>query len=205
MDMIGYTKSFLVKELFMKVKEITFTALMAAVCCILGPLSIPIGAIPISLSVLSVYLCVFALGTKFGTVSVLIYLLLGAVGLPVFSGFQGGIAKLAGPTGGYIIGFVFQAFVTGIFLDIASRSEGIRKYVIQIIGMVIGLAVCYTFGTIWFMVSTSTPLAASLSTCVIPFLPFDALKIAIGAIVGNALRIALSKANLVIFRKAANR
>lgn len=187
----------------MKVKEITFTALMAAVCCILGPLSIPIGTIPVTLTVLSVYLCVFALGTKLGTISVLVYLLLGAAGLPVFSGFQGGVAKIAGPTGGYIIGFVFQALITGLLIDLASRFRGVAKYVIQIIGMIAGLAVCYTFGTIWFMVSTGTGLAASLAACVIPFLPFDALKIGISFIVGNALRSALTRAHLMTYRKAA--
>lgn len=80
------------------------TALMAAVTCILAPLSVPIGPVPISLTNFAIYLSLYLLDWKKGTLSYLIYLLLGLVGLPVFSGFTGGLAKLAGPTGGYIIG-----------------------------------------------------------------------------------------------------
>ena len=86
------------------VKKITFTALMTAVMCILSPLSIPIGPVPITLSVACVFLCVYTLGAKLGSVACGIYILLGLVGLPVFSGFAGGPAKLFGPTGGYIVG-----------------------------------------------------------------------------------------------------
>lgn len=186
----------------MKVKEITFTALMAAVCCILGPLSIPIGAIPISLTVVSVYLCVFALGTKFGTIAYVVYLLLGAAGLPVFSGFQGGVGKLVGPTGGYLIGFIIMAVITGLFIDMASHFFGMKKYVLQVIGMVFGLAVCYLFGTVWFMVTAHVTLIAGLTTCVFPFLPFDALKIAFCVVIGNALRHALTRAHLISYAKA---
>ena len=156
----------------MKVKEITFTALMAAVCCILGPLSIPIGTVPISLTVVSVYLCVFALGTKFGTIAYVIYLLLGAAGLPVFSQFQGGVSKLVGPTGGYLIGFVIMAVITGLFIDMASHFSGAKKYLLQVVGMVFG------------------------------FLPFDALKIAFCVVIGNALRLALTRAHLISYAKA---
>ncbi len=186
----------------MKVKEITFTALMAAVCCILGPLSIPIGTVPISLTVVSVYLCVFALGTKFGTIAYVIYLLLGAAGLPVFSQFQGGVSKLVGPTGGYLIGFVIMAVITGLFIDMASHFSGAKKYLLQVVGMVFGLAVCYLFGTVWFMVAYHVTLIAGLSTCVFPFLPFDALKIAFCVVIGNALRLALTRAHLISYAKA---
>ena len=88
-----------------KTYEITMTALMAAVTCILAPLSIPIGPVPISFTNLAIYLSLYLLGWKRGTISYLIYLLIGLIGLPVFSGFTGGVGKLAGPTGGYIIGF----------------------------------------------------------------------------------------------------
>ena len=89
-----------------KTYEITITALMTAVTCILAPMSIPIGPVPISFTNLAIYLSLYLLGWKRGTISYLIYLLIGLVGLPVFSGFTGGPAKLAGPTGGYIIGFI---------------------------------------------------------------------------------------------------
>ena len=102
-----------------KTYEITMTALMAAVTCILAPLSIPIGPVPISFTNLAIYLSLYLLGWKKGTISYLIYLLLGLVGLPVFSGFTGGPAKLAGPTGGYIIGFIVMAVEKEGYLRVA--------------------------------------------------------------------------------------
>ena len=90
------------------------TALMTAVTCILAPLSIPIGPVPISLTNFAIYLSLYLLDWKKGTISYILYLLLGLVGLPVFSGFTGGIGKLAGPTGGYIIGFIPMAIIAGI-------------------------------------------------------------------------------------------
>ena len=103
-----------------KTYAITVTALMTAVTCILAPLSIPIGPVPISLTNLAIYISLYLLGWKRGTISYLIYLLIGLVGIPVFSGFTGGPAKLAGPTGGYIIGFIAMAII--IFI----RSPGIN-------------------------------------------------------------------------------
>ena len=84
--------------------QMAVTALMAAALCVLGPLSVPIGAIPISLSNFVICLTAWLLGPKFGTLSVAVYLLIGLVGVPVFSGYGAGIAKLAGPTGGYLVG-----------------------------------------------------------------------------------------------------
>ena len=185
------------KEFYMKIKEITVTALMAAVCCILAPISVPVGPVPVSLLVLAALFCVFAVGTRLGTLAFTIFLLLGAAGLPVFSGWQGGIAKLAGPTGGYLIGCIPMILIAGAFITWSEKKKGALKYVIQAIGMVIGVLVCYAFGTAWFMIESGSNLATSLSLCVLPFLPFDAIKIAIAMIVGNPLRAALTKADLM--------
>ena len=100
-----------------KTYRMAMTALMAAVTCVLAPMSIPIGPVPISFTNLAIYLSLYLLDWKKGTLSYLIYLLLGLVGLPVFSGFTGGLAKLAGPTGGYIIGFIPMAIIAGIVID----------------------------------------------------------------------------------------
>lgn len=107
------------------------TALMTAVTCILAPLSIPIGPVPISLTNFAIYLSLYLLDWKKGTISYILYLLLGLVGLPVFSGFTGGIGKLAGPTGGYIIGFIPMAIIAGIVIDKFSQRW------IQILGMIV--------------------------------------------------------------------
>lgn len=185
-----------------KTTELVFTAVMAALCCILGPLSVPIGAVPISLTIIAVFLCVFALKTKLGTLAVIIYLLLGLVGLPVFSGFSGGVAKVAGPTGGYLVGYIFLALIAGLAIDKSYDFTGVKRYVCQIAGMVLGVAVCYLFGTIWFVVMMDVTFGYALGVCVIPFIPVDALKIVICIVLGNALRKALSSARLVQYRTA---
>ena len=114
---------------------ITVTALMTAVTCILAPLSIPIGPVPISLTNLAIYISLYLLGWKRGTISYLIYLLIGLVGIPVFSGFTGGPAKLAGPTGGYIIGTVSGALSICVFPFIPG------DLIKMIIAMLIGPAI----------------------------------------------------------------
>ena len=97
------------------------TALMAAAMCVLGPLTVPIGAVPISLANFVICLTAWLLGPKFGTLSVAVYLLIGLVGVPVFSGYGAGIAKLAGPTGGYLVGYLLLAFIGGLFIE---KSKG---------------------------------------------------------------------------------
>ena len=112
---------------------IAMIALMTAVTCILGPLSVPIGPVPISLTNLAIYFTVILLGWKKGTVSYVIYLLIGLVGVPVFSSFSAGPAKLFGPTGGYLIGFIFLAMISGWFIE---KFPG--KRVMYFVGMVLG-------------------------------------------------------------------
>ena len=173
------------------VKNMALIGIMAAVCCVLGPWSIPIGTIPITLQVIAVYLCAYVLGAKKGTLAVIIYVLLGFIGLPVFARFSGGVASLVGPAGGYIIGFIFMAFVSGLFVE----RYGIKKVHLQVIGMLLGLAVCYLFGTVWFTVLNTNGMdfAAALAVCVYPFIPFDIAKIVISVILGNALKRSLSR------------
>ena len=137
-----------------RTKQMVLIALMTAVTCVLGPLSIPLpfSPVPISLTNFAIFLAIFVLGMKSGTISFIIYLLLGAIGVPVFSSFRGGLQVLAGPTGGYLIGFIFLALIMGFALDHFDR-----KLVPTIIGMIIGMAVCYTFGTVW-LAKTFKPL-----------------------------------------------
>ena len=176
----------------MSVSAITTCALMAALMCVLGPMSVPIGPIPITLTNLVVYLTVFLLGWKGAAVSTVVYLLLGAVGMPVFSGFQGGFAKLAGPTGGFLIGFVFVALIGGFIVD-----KFQRKLIPSFLGLVLGTAVLYLFGTVWFVILMDSTVAHALSVCVVPFLPFDLGKIVAALVLGKAVRTGLEKANLI--------
>ena len=173
-----------------KTKQMVLIALMTAVTCVLGPLSIPLpfSPVPISLTNFAIFLAIFVLGMKNGTISFIIYLLLGAVGVPVFSSFRGGLQVLAGPTGGYQIGFIFLALIMGFALDHFDR-----KLLPTIIGMIIGMVVCYAFGTVWLAKLLSLSFKEGLMMGVIPYLPGDAAKIIIAAIVGPKLYGATQK------------
>ena len=157
--------------------QMAVTAVMAAVLCVLGPLTVPIGAVPISLANFVICLTAWLLGPKFGTLSVVIYLALGTIGIPVFSGYGAGLAKLAGPTGGYLVGYLLLAFIGGMFIE---KSKG--NPVVSAVGLVLGDAACYVLGTIWFMTLTGADLASALGWCVLPYLPGDVIKIALAAI-----------------------
>ena len=173
-----------------KTKQMVLIALMTAVTCVLGPLSIPLpfSPVPISLTNFAIFLAIFVLGMKNGTISFIIYLLLGAVGVPVFSSFRGGLQVLAGPTGGYLIVFIFLALIMGFALDHFDR-----KLLPTIIGMIIGMVVCYAFGTVWLAKLLSLSFKEGLMMGVIPYLPGDAAKIIIAAIVGPKLYGATQK------------
>lgn len=173
-----------------KTKQMVLIALMTAVTCVLGPLSIPLpfSPVPISLTNFAIFLAIFVLGMENGTISFIIYLLLGAVGVPVFSSFRGGLQVLAGATGGYLIGFIFLALIMGFALDHFDR-----KLVPTIIGMIIGMAVCYAFGTVWLAKLLSLSFKEGLMMGVIPYLAGDAAKIIIAAIVGPKLYGATQK------------
>lgn len=178
-----------------KTKSHTYTlamvAVMTAVTCVLAPMSIPIGAVPITLTNLVVYFSLYLLGWKRGSLSVLAYILIGMMGIPVFSGFSGGLGKLAGPTGGYILGFLTIAVISGWVVDHTNSR------VLQMGGMILGTAVCYTLGTAWYCVLTHNPIQAALWTCVIPFIPFDLAKMAAAVVVGPVLRRRLAQAGLL--------
>jgi biotin transport system substrate-specific component len=172
----------------MKIRNMVFTALFAAVICVVSPFKIPIGAVPITLATFAIYIAASVLNWKYGTLAVLLYILIGLVGLPVFSGFEGGAQKLVGPTGGFLIGYIPCALIIGLLVD---KLE--KKIWIYPVAMVLGTAVLYAFGTAWFMISLKYTLAAALMACVVPFLIFDAVKIVLASVVSPILRKTLKK------------
>ena len=109
----------------MSTAQMTVTALMTAITCILAPMAlpIPISPVPISLTNLVIFFMAYILGMKLSVASYVLYLLLGTVGLPVFSGFEGGVGKVAGPTGGYLIGFIFMAIVCGLLMQVKKDKK----------------------------------------------------------------------------------
>ena len=129
-----------------KTYDIVYIAVFAVIMAICSWISIPT-AVPFTLQTFGVFVAVGVLGGKRGTLSILVFILLGAIGVPVFAGFSGGIGVLAGTTGGYIIGFLFSALVMWAMEKLPGK-----KSVMQIVSMIVGLIVCYAFGTAWFMI-----------------------------------------------------
>lgn len=169
--------------------QMTATALMSAVLCVLAPLSLPIGIVHLSLANLVICFAVWLLGARLATLSVGLYLALGAAGLPVFTGYGAGFAKLAGPTGGYLVGYLFMAAIGGWFME---KSRG--QPVLSGLGLALGIVASYLCGTAWFMLQMSCSLHTALTICVYPFIPFDLLKIGISCVVGPLLRHRLQQA-----------
>ncbi len=161
-----------------------FTALLAVCSQIAVPL--PMG-VPINLALLAVYLAAFLLPRRQALLSVSIFLLLGAIGLPVFANFQGGPAALFGKTGGYLLGYLGTAAVVSVCQDWADNFW--KRCLI----CALGLLACYVPGTAWFMLITNLSLPVSLGYCVYPFLPGDALKIAAAAYVAPKLQRAMAR------------
>ena len=152
----------------LKTIDLVYVGLSAALIAVCAWISIPL-TVPITLQTLGVCLVAGLLGWKRGTFATVIYILLGAIGIPVFSGFKGGIGVLFGATGGYIIGFIFTALIVGFVSD-----KWGEKLWIMLCAMVVGVLVCYVFGTAWFaLVYARTSAPASLATilgwCVTPF------------------------------------
>ena len=171
----------------MDTRDITMIAVCTAMMVICSWISIP-ATVPFTMQTFGVFLCVGLLGGRRGTLAVSVYLLLGAVGLPVFSGFTGGIGHLFGATGGYIIGFLFSALVMWLIEHLLGRN--LKTLVLS---MIAGLITCYAFGTAWFMVvyakdSGSVGLMTALGWCVFPYVVPDAVKIGLATVITRRVR-----------------
>lgn len=178
------------------VRELVTIALLAAVLCILAPLSIPIGPVPISLTNLVLYFFVFIVGTRRTSIAFIIYMLLGMVGLPVFSGFSGGLGKLVGPTGGYIIGFLPMVIVMGLFLE-KHRKVSVKNIILNSIVMEVCTWIPYLLGTAWLAYSAKMTFTAALAVGVLPFIVEDLIKMVLAAIVAPGIHGQLVKGHLV--------
>jgi len=174
-----------------KTASLTLIGLMTAVTCILGPLSIaiPLSPVPISFTNLAIFFSAIILGWKRGTISFLVYLLIGFAGVPVFSYFTAGPGKLLGPTGGYLIGFIFLALVTGFFVD---KFPG--KVYMYVLGMVLGMLITYVLGSGWLAYQANMTFKAALFAGVIPYIPGDIVKIIIAAVLGTTIKKQVKKA-----------
>ena len=171
-------------EKLFTVRDMAFTGMFAVIIAICSWISIPT-TVPFTLQTFAVFCALGLLGGKRGFFAVLVYVILGAIGIPVFAGFSGGFGVLTGSTGGYIIGFLLSAAAYWIITKVFGT-----KLPVVIISMVIGLALCYTFGTAWFMIvyarsSGAIGLATALGWCVIPFIVPDLVKMALAIVISN--------------------
>lgn len=170
-----------------KTRDIVYMSVFTAMISICSWISIP-ASIPFTLQTMGVFTTVGLLGGKRGTLTVLTYILLGAIGIPVFAGLTGGVSVLLGTTGGYIIGFLLSALLMWGIETIMGRNQIVLAF-----SMIAGLIVCYVFGTAWFMLiytqhSGVIGLSTVLGWCVIPFIIPDLIKIGVALFLTNRLK-----------------
>jgi len=189
------------KEKKQRIYHLAICGVMTALLCVLAPFSLPIGPVPFTLATMVIYLTVELLGWKWGTASVLAYLLLGLAGLPIFSGFAGGGGRLFGPTGGYLVGYIPLALVAGWVAQatcgMAKQGRMMFVYGFRFLGIVLGTVVLYLLGTAWYCVQGGVTVGAALAKCVIPFLIPDLGKMVLALAIGAPIRSGLERAKLL--------
>ena len=174
----------------LETRDIVFAGIFTALIAVCSWISIPT-AVPFTLQTFAVFMAVLVLGGKLGTISVIVYIILGAIGVPVFANFTGGMGILLGSTGGYIVGFILTALVMWGF-----ERFGRGNLPMQIVGMLLGLVACYALGTVWFMVvygkaNGAISVMTALGWCVFPFIIPDLIKIAVACAISPVLRKAI--------------
>ena len=168
----------------MKTYKLTLIGLFTAILCILGPIAIvlPFSPVPVSLGTLGVLLACLVLSPSDALLCTALYLLIGFVGLPVFTGFSGGVGRLLGPTGGYMIGYLALAFAG------SKLAHHLKKHMLlQAMGLFFGMCICYLFGTLWLAFQAQLDFSSALWMGVIPYVPFDVIKIAAAIVFARAI------------------
>jgi len=165
--------------------KLVITAVFSAMLCVVAPITIPlpISPVPVSLASCIIFTASFVLPPMQCVLSVLVYLILGGVGLPVFAGFSGGAGIIAGPTGGYLIGYLAAAFIASLF------NFKFKKTYLSVIGMITGTLIMYFIGTVWFSFTQDTDFVSALLVCVVPYLLTDALKISVALVIGRRISV----------------
>ena len=172
-----------------KVKDISLIALFSAIIVICSLVTVP-SIVPFTLQTFAVFLCLNILGAKKGIISILIYIFLGVIGLPVFSGFNGGIGVLLNVTGGYIIGFIFAALTFWLITSLFNKKP---KKIINLIASFSGLIACYISGTLWYVLlfiknGDTVSFISAFTICVLPFIIPDILKILLSVTISEKIK-----------------
>ncbi|MFI3173760.1 MAG: biotin transporter BioY [Bacillota bacterium] len=179
----------------MNIKNITRIALMGAIISIAAPIAIPlpISPVPLTLGTFALYLAIFILDSKEAFCSTLLYLFLGAVGIPVFSGYTAGFAKFVSPSGGYLIGYLFLVGIGGYFVK---RYE--NRFALQLVGCFLGTIVMYIIGAAWLSQTIGASFIATIPSGILIFLPLDIAKLILAGVVGQKVRARLQFQNVAI-------
>ena len=174
------------------IKEMSIVAIFTALTAVMAQISVPLpfSPVPITFQVFAVFLCAIILDSRLATTSQIIYVLLGAIGIPVFANFSGGLPYIVGPTGGFIISFPIIAFIA------SKTSENKNSLLVKILGLITSLMVCYSIGVIQLSFITKMSISKSIMIAVVPFIALDVIKISIAYILGVKIKTALEKANL---------
>ena len=175
------------KKKFLTVQDMVLIAVFAALIAACSFIQIPIGPVPFTLQTFGVFTTAGLLGMKRGTISVVIYVLLGLIGIPVFAG-AGGPGVIVGPTGGYITGFIFTAIIIGLIMNVFRKSTAWLNFTMTVVAMILGDAVCFIIGTIQFMAVMKVNLSVAMGYCVIPFIIPDLVKIVVATVIVNRMK-----------------
>ena len=163
---------------FLSVQDMVLIAVFTAIMAICSWISVSAGPVPFTLQTFAVFVTAALLGTKRGTIAVVVYILLGIIGVPV----------IAGPTGGFIVGFILTAIIIGLLMNLTNGKSEVVKLVITVVAMVLGDVACFAIGTVWFMVVTNNTVAVALTYCVIPYIIPDIAKIVVATIIANRVK-----------------
>lgn len=168
----------------LKTREMIECSMFTAILCIFAPIAVPVGTVPVTMSLFAVILASVVLGTKKSVITVCVYLLLGLVGVPVYSFFTAGIQILLGPTGGYLWSYIFVAVICGWVSEINRNNK-----CLTFIGVILSLVLCYICGTLQFMLVCKTGISEAIGICVAPFVVFDFIKAFAAVWIGRKIRI----------------
>lgn len=189
-----------------QLRNTVYSSLMAALIAAGGFIAIPVGPVPITLQTLFIFLAGLLLGMKWGSACVGIYLLAGGLGLPVFAAGKGGFGVFAGPTGGYLFGFLVGVFLIGMVTDsLDKRTDltGSKRFVFDLFAVLIGTVAIYALGIPWLKIVTGMPWEKAFMIGAVPFLPGAAIKIIAAVIIAKAVRPAFGRSNIATEQTAA--
>lgn len=175
------------------IKEMSIVAIFTALTSVMAQISIPLpfSPVPITFQLFAIFLSSIILSSRLATTSQIIYVLLGAIGIPVFANFSGGLHTIVGPTGGFIISFPIMAFIA------SKASKKKKSLFVLILGLIASLMICYAIGVIQLSFITKMSISKGVMIAVVPFIPLDVIKIFLAYVLGIKIKDSLKRANLL--------